>query len=631
MVRPSSKALPLTLSCLLLISISCSTLLPGDSSDSTEVTDQPETALSETPELSEPTATSISCEGAELVEQSGRPGALLPVAGLPEALPADVFAATYMTDDREETASLLEGESGPAVLIPVHPSGISGGEFSVTIRADESICGEAAVTVEPIEAAPGAFASYVDALQEYMDVSRRLYGVTREQLLSPEGHDLPVHILPLSLAQHLLDGPEFENSLVSISEGTAPVLEDELGMEIVDAVAAELDLEEQIRAETEEMQALFLSQAREGRARAATQRPQVTIHQIDSPLALDMAMTRQDLCEHKYDVYDEFAGVAKAMESWFEDSLVKFLPPQAKAPFKIRKLLHGSVDFGCVYMLPSEFKDNTTAEGSILWFPQDWEGKDGAVMRTHVLARSKRLDFMKEIEVLMDGIEDQQDRDIISEMAQDLCSQFERCRQDEPVIGPIEYGPITITGTDWTEAETLNEVLYVNTADEAHYYGPERNVTGTGRVLVTTKESEFGDAEPASTELTVLVSGCVDGDGNHPEGSYLFEQEPYTITCRGGISSQSGGGTFSASLEWHDPEACIIRVTVEDVEYLAGRVLQNSDGSVYQGLINEEAVACGVTMSWSEADQDFLSEMRCWTKDDNKVCTGTTSFTMTPR
>lgn len=574
----------------------------------------------------------IECTGIELAQTSSKPAEPVALNGLPEGVPLEAFSAVFATGDSIVTLPLTDLDGTPSVVIPFYPDVFEGGDIEITISTGTTECIQTGFNVKALEPAPGATQSYFDTLNEYLEMTRRLYGVSREDLVTDAAASLPAHMLPLAYAQRMVDGPDYDNSLKAVLEGTAPILEEnDFDTALLDAVIAQLELQDRLKARIEANQELLdLLEQESASLHRASPASQQGIEDIATAAALHIAMVKQDECEGKYEgALGKLKKDVKDISYRIAQALTTPLPGIWKYVAKAALFIENNVDLGCEFLLPSEF-GALSASGTILWFPDEWVGTPGAITTTEVTALSKELDFNKVVKDLTAGIDDQTSQQQLNDMADDLCSLIDACDPNKPELGPIQYGPIDVTGSTWTEAETINDVLSVTDGD-LHSYSPEQ--IGTGGVRINTHPEFFGDATPAETTIEVLVDDCVDTGVRPIEGSYVYNEVPlklYCITPQGPTTQTGGGDQTNVQLDWVDEYACKIQVTGGDGQLIAARVSATAQTSVYQGILVQGTSACGLTMSWSELSQNFLGEVRCHIKGPGFTCQGETTFTKTP-
>ena len=203
----------------------------------------------------------VSCDGASLSATNAQLGERLTIEGLPDDVDVEVLMLAVeptASGGRAEGGIVRQDEFGIFIYAPAHPDVFNGGDVTISVYAGETICLEQGVTIEAIDAAPGAFASYVSALNEYIAWQREIAGVTREQLLADDLSELPPQLIPLAIVQHSIDGPDYGDSMDRILDGTAESLQgQEIDLEVLDAVVAQLGLEENLRTKMQSQRDFF--------------------------------------------------------------------------------------------------------------------------------------------------------------------------------------------------------------------------------------------------------------------------------------------------------------------------------------------------------------------------------------
>lgn len=574
----------------------------------------------------------FACENMEIDHTSASPGDVLTFSPWPPELSSEQAQLTMQVGQHDPIGlPLAPVEGGLAFIAPIHPNGMDGGSMELTLTAEATPCLIEELAIEPMSPAPGAFDEYVNTVAEYLEITRSIYGVTREDLLADDLSPLPLHLLPVAFGQYVLDGPDFENNLRAVTEGSAPILETEdLDLELLDAFVAQVGLEQQMREAIEADREILDELSTTSSLKGAAPVPQQSIPQIATAGALHLAMVRQDRCEGK------FAGAVGEIRLTVERSARGFLGGASRAlpggwGHLLRALLlAGQIpDLACEFLLPSELV-TVTADGTILWFPDEWVGGPGAITSIQVLARSGEVDFIGSISDAIAGAVDEETSSEFEELAEDLCGLHETCANNNGTLGPVDYGPIDITSSRWTQARAVNDIVSVVQGDP-HTYSPQDR--GKGGVELQTNPAFFGDAAPASTTVDVLVEDCVDTGVRPPEISYALSGSTMHVLCntpRGPITLDGSEPSGQVALGWNDEYACVINLQGGPNRFDAGRVGASEDISTYQGVLIQSEMSCGVTMSYSASSGSFLGEARCWGGPPGYVCQGFSSFSLAP-
>lgn len=165
-----------------------------------------------------PTASCVT----SLDTTSARPGQKVILRGVPaDWTNLSIQGRTSETSNELYVERRTDG--GMDVLVPLLSTGAAGGDLTITATSGSAACAPVTVQVQALPAAPGT----AQAVSEQLAVtSARLaaaFGVSRSQLLSNSA-SLPPALLPLVLAEHVLNGPDNPDSLARLLDGTAPLL-----------------------------------------------------------------------------------------------------------------------------------------------------------------------------------------------------------------------------------------------------------------------------------------------------------------------------------------------------------------------------------------------------------------------
>jgi len=186
----------------------------------------------------------IACPLLIFERASAQPLERVGIGTLPEEFSELVAAFVVSADNHFSLVTFVEGqEDGSSTLFtPFYPGAtLDGGAVKVQVTDGRVTCPPLDFSIEAIPPAPGEFSRVVDAIQEIISKNAQEVGLTPEDLLK-EGADLPPYAIPQALAQALLDDPEDPNSIRSLGNGTAPLLEGNGDAEFLDAMASHLRL-----------------------------------------------------------------------------------------------------------------------------------------------------------------------------------------------------------------------------------------------------------------------------------------------------------------------------------------------------------------------------------------------------
>jgi hypothetical protein len=172
-------------------------------------------------------AATAECQGLRLSQPSAMPLDTVFITGVPKELGA--MLAGEVISDASQTKSLAYVErrdDGRVVMhTPLHPDGkIGGGAVSIRIFDGEGGgCQSIPFRIAALPAAPGKFKEYVDLVEKGVRLQAEAVGTTPEALSSGDVSSIPLHYLPLAIAQQIVDGAGNSNSLRAMAAGNAPL------------------------------------------------------------------------------------------------------------------------------------------------------------------------------------------------------------------------------------------------------------------------------------------------------------------------------------------------------------------------------------------------------------------------
>lgn len=171
--------------------------------------------------------TEIACPALAPGASGGMPLARLALGSLPPQLEGPLYArVTGAGSDQYALAFVDRAQDGTATMpMPLHPSGLlEGGPVTIRIAGGVTACATAvSVQLGALPAAPGETAAVVDLLQQLLDRQAGLLGTSGTALRAADPRTVPRPLLPLLVAQSLLDHPGNPNSLRALVNGTAPL------------------------------------------------------------------------------------------------------------------------------------------------------------------------------------------------------------------------------------------------------------------------------------------------------------------------------------------------------------------------------------------------------------------------
>ncbi len=584
----------------------------------------------------------LDCDRASLAATNAQPGDRLIIEGLRDDVDIDALMLAVeptASGGRAEGGFVLHDEAGFYIHAPAYPDIFNGGDVTLSVYSGEKTCFEQTITIEAIDAAPGAFASYISALKELMALQRETAGVTREQLLADDLSELPPQLIPLAIVQHSFDGPEYSDSLDRILDGTAESLQgEETDLEVLDAIIAQLGLEDDLRATIQTQREILteddsLSSHSSGKLASITQ--QTVIWTMNGPGALEKALRIQNNCAQKLS-----GELVPGMVGAVENTLMGLPGIIGNTATAVAARQH-FVNNACATLLPNKLS-NFTAEVSVAWFPFDWVGQPGAVSRVSLMAAGDEMNIRQAIsdslaliittrtdDAVM-GYRTQLASSLVG-LAEGICELHPQCDAAGLKLGPFLYGPFDVNSSEWITVESSGVVSMAGR--DPFTYKPVD--IGIDQLIIRTKPEHFTPADTVSTSVKVFVAECIEAVTSvvPVEGSYTSAADALNVTCRGAIGIQtisSPARTSQGSVILNDETGCLITIDTGDAQFAMGRTAINELGAQYHGVVDMDGFSCGMAMSWDQSGQNFLGESNCFGSIGGFSCWGGTSFKMTP-
>ncbi len=169
----------------------------------------------------------LECEAIGLAREAAEPLEWVKVGGLPAEFEGLLYAeVTIPGDTLTGYAFTGRGDEGAIFFqTPLRPDGgLEGGPVALSFTDASSICPPRAFVIEPLPAAPGTFSQVVEHLQAFVRAQASAFRVTPEQLRAASSDTLFPPLIPLWLAQTVIDHPDNPNSLRHVLAGEAPLL-----------------------------------------------------------------------------------------------------------------------------------------------------------------------------------------------------------------------------------------------------------------------------------------------------------------------------------------------------------------------------------------------------------------------
>lgn len=627
MRKPLDRRLFVIFVSLLFASLACSAasgLLQRDAGGRSE---EPPSALSQSSRSSGP-----GCGAAALAATRGQPGDPVEITGLPPGAPTAgyIASADFRDDETPTDVAIVETADGLSLLTPLHPTGIAGGEATLVMQADETVCFRTAFHVEAIERAPGSFDDYLVELGERLDLTRRLYGYNRSDLIEGDVSDLPAHLLPLALVERSLgSGPQPSDPEELLAWMAPEVTSTEPDRELLDALAGHFQLPEALRQSNELDRELLQQLSSSANVhRLSRQSPPYGFYEIYSAEALDVAMNKQRSCDTTGGPFtdklaeDLYSGTQKVLETSFKKI------PGTGSIIKAVMYREQLVKAACETLLPSELA-RLEAFPTIQWFPEDWTGPPGAVPKVRLVATSRGLDMREDLDRLTESAPDAT-RDMLFGLGEDLCGTHPACNASTLKIAAEEYPAVDVADEEWITVRRLSDAISLKSTRPFLYSPVKKGLSG---IRFRTRDDRFGEAEPAQTEEIVNVAECLEEGPNPIETAYEADIEEFVMTCQtpqGTNLITSNPRTILIELTHLDQHGCMIQLEEPQGTFPAARIEAKPGVSVFEGVQTVDEASCGMTLTWSDTRRDILGEISCFGTVQTYLCEGSNSYLMEP-
>ncbi len=185
------------------------------------------------------------CDLLVLGASSGEPFDLIDIGDVPDANDSVWAVITPMAGDDGIAGVILDDEGTDKLLVPTHPdANVDGGTVDVTVTDGVESCPLGQLQILPLPAAPvDTSTNTLAAFLGLIDTVAGDFGYTGTELGNTPLDLLPPTLIPLALAQIVLDGPLNDNSLAALLAGTAPDAADGLDIDLLNRALAKIDLQ----------------------------------------------------------------------------------------------------------------------------------------------------------------------------------------------------------------------------------------------------------------------------------------------------------------------------------------------------------------------------------------------------
>ncbi len=195
-------------------------------------------------------AARLTATGASSMGRVGVEG--LPDPGSFSKIEVGDIEVVLTADGAESLRQVLDhDEDGWFFLTPLHPvDPLTEGTVLVHLTDGEARSGDQPLTIAPLPAAPGAYASMVDAVRTHLEQLTSVAGTSIVELKATEPNAVEPTLLPLKLAQSYLDDDTDPLDLTDVASNGSTLL-DAAQLDFLDRVVSYLELESLVRLRIE--------------------------------------------------------------------------------------------------------------------------------------------------------------------------------------------------------------------------------------------------------------------------------------------------------------------------------------------------------------------------------------------
>ncbi len=455
------------------------------------------------------------CPDLSLQATSASPLDLIAAGSVPGDLESPLFAYVTADGSDDATVSVVDrlSDGSVSLVAPYHPSGsMDGGDVSIRFAGGTHACPAVTFTVESLPSAPGELGAVADLLQQAVEVQAGLAGTTVAELKALDGSSVPSpSIIPLLIAQSVIDHPDNPSSLRAVADGTAPGW-DASALEALDRVLAGMGLRAELEAALSQAQPAPAPTSEGGPARVDA--IDCLGEDIDTPLELSDCMDLAADARFRLDgvsgrVLTDL-GTATGVLGLVPNAGVKLAASGiGGAAFALQKLREGTAN-----LLPSELTAMELTATPVS-FLEDQEGPGS--WTANVLATSAGWELDQSVlELLLQvagGLSSYDawltrfaDGDVLGDVADYVVNQVvskviaSSGGAGILTIAPESFGPVDVSAEEWSDRNLIPEVALAMTSHTEY----EPKEPGSSVLSVRTKDGKFGHRQVDAQEtLTV--------------------------------------------------------------------------------------------------------------------------------
>jgi len=198
------------------------------------------------------------CESLEIQSDSAEPGDIIIVEGFSDELGEDAIAWMKDPENPGSKAPIIffqdtANESADFIL-PIHPQEwMNGGKVNIEFVEEnqEFTCSGFTFTVEPLTPSPGETERFISAYQDGLKQLIEHMGYNPDILIGKPTKEVDLAVAPMHMALRALDSDKFENNLMAIMDGSAPIYGNEPlpknAKNVIDALFAKTKMTENVK------------------------------------------------------------------------------------------------------------------------------------------------------------------------------------------------------------------------------------------------------------------------------------------------------------------------------------------------------------------------------------------------
>ncbi|MFO7894150.1 MAG: hypothetical protein R6U63_10460 [Longimicrobiales bacterium] len=192
----------------------------------------------------------VACPDLSFGATSGAALDTVALGQLPDTLEPPLLVRATVDGDTIASYGVVEvDDAGDAMMrVPIHPSADpAGGDVRLNVGDGTRACAGVDFTIDALPDAPGELEAVVDLLQAVLDAQAEGLNTTTAEILATPVDSLPRTMIPLLVAQSVIDDPANDHALRAIVDGTSSEAAD-AHVPLLDALLARTGLRAALEA-----------------------------------------------------------------------------------------------------------------------------------------------------------------------------------------------------------------------------------------------------------------------------------------------------------------------------------------------------------------------------------------------